>query len=155
VSVIPSGPTPPNPAELLGSPRMNALLEELKAAYDYVLIDSAPILLVADGSILAAQANGVVIVVDGTRTRMSSLHGTLNTLRNTHVDILGVVINKLKRSRFGNGYGYGYHQYYANYGYYGTIETNGHSATGFRKIYQMPVYWAKNLVNRDSAHKGA
>ncbi|MCI0440081.1 MAG: polysaccharide biosynthesis tyrosine autokinase [Chloroflexi bacterium] len=145
VFVIPSGPTPPNPAELLGSAKMGALLKQLRQEFDYVLVDSPPVLLVADGSILAAQANGAVIVVDGTNTRSSSLQATLNTLRNTKVNILGVIINKLKRKRFGYGYGYPYYYYYSYNGYYGAQEngTNGH-----KPLLQRPLVWARSLFSR-------
>jgi capsular exopolysaccharide synthesis family protein len=149
VSVISSGPTPPNPAELLGSPKMNTLLERLKAEYDYVLIDSAPVLLVADGSILASQANGAVVIVDSNHTRSSSLQATLDTLRNTHVEILGVVINKMKRSRFSYGYGYGY---YSGYTYYGAVDGD-ERLTWSGKLLQLPAYLAKSAVLRYRSRK--
>ena len=148
VNVIPSGPPPPNPAELLGSSKMDVLLTELKATYDYVLIDSAPILLVADGSILAAQADGAVVVVDGSATKMASLQATILTLKNTQVDLLGVVLNKLKVSRFGYGYGYSYHYYYANYGYYGTADGDGAPAFNEGPLLGMPVRLFRNMTSK-------
>ncbi len=146
VSVIPSGPTPPNPAELLGSQRMAALLAQLKQEFDIVLVDSPPVLLVADGALLASQVDGAIIVVDGTRTRTSSLKAALDTLRNTKVHILGVIINKLKRSRFGYGYGYGY-SYLYYYSYYGTSDKQP-SANGHQPLYKRPVHWVKSRVSR-------
>ncbi|MCH7787394.1 MAG: CpsD/CapB family tyrosine-protein kinase, partial [Chloroflexi bacterium] len=149
VSVIPSGPMPPNPAELLGSPKMTTLLKELDNYYDYIIIDSPPILLVADGSMLASQVDGAIIVADGTSTRSSSLRASLNTLRNTRVNILGVVINKLKRARFGYGYGYSY--YYSYRGYYGTDESTNGSVNGNghdKRFYQLPAHWVRSVVSR-------
>lgn len=125
VSLIPSGPSPPNPAELLGSAYMSELLQELKSRYDLVLVDSPPMLPVADGSIMASKVDGLVVVVDGFSTRSSSLQVTLDTVRNTQVNLLGVIINKLKRPRFGYGYGYGYHYYYRSYHRYYSDEDEG------------------------------
>ena len=123
VDVISGGPCPPNPSELLGSPKMAAMLEQLSQQYDAVLLDSPPVLLVADASIMASQVDGVVVVVDGFNTRSSSLKAAIETLRKTNVDILGVVTNKLKPSRFGYGYIYPYHYYYySNYSYYAEPE---------------------------------
>ena len=124
VDLIPSGPTPPNPAELLGSPRMAALLDHLRREYDMAFVDSPPVLLVADGSILASQVGGAVIVVDGLSTRSSSLQACLDTLRNTQVSLVGVIINKLKRPRFGYGYSYPHYYYYyrSYYKYYSEEE---------------------------------
>lgn len=146
VSVIPAGPTPPNPSELLGSPKMSLLLGELKEQYDFILIDSPPILLVADGSILASQVNGVVVVVDGATTRSSSLQAALDMLRTTQVNIVGVVINKLKRARFGYGYGYPYY-YYSYNGYYGTPESENGSLNGHRRFYHRPVDWVRSVFH--------
>lgn len=149
VSVIPSGPTPPNPAELLGSPKMAILLKELENYYDYIIVDSPPILVVADGSILASQVDGAIIVADGTSTRSSALHASLNTLKNTRVNILGVIINKMKRARF--GYGYSYYYYYSYRGYYGTDESTNGSVNGNghdRRFYQRPAHWVKSVVSR-------
>ena len=114
VSIIPAGTIPPNPSELLGSPRMMTLLEQLVQKYDLVLVDSPPTLMAADAPVIAAQVDEAIVVVDGRKTRTSSLKGTLDSLNNTLVHILGVVLNKLKQARFGYGYGYG--DAY-NYGY--------------------------------------
>jgi capsular exopolysaccharide synthesis family protein len=116
VSVIPSGPTPPNPAELLGSPRMVTLLDQLRNEYDMVFVDSPPILPVADGTILASELDAVIVVVDAFATRSGSLDAALAAVRHTNVPILGVVVNKLRRSRFGYDYQYPYYQhYYSSY----------------------------------------
>ena len=120
VSVVPCGPMPPNPAELLSSPRMKRLLAELAQQYDVVLVDSPPMLVVADGSIIAAQVDLVIVVVDGFGTRSSALRASLEVLQTTQVKSIAVIINKFKRTRFGYGYGYPYYYYYyhSNYKYY-------------------------------------
>ena len=116
VSVIPSGPTPPNPAELLGSPRMATLLDRLRNDYDMVFVDSPPLLPVADGTILAAQLDAAIVVVDAFATRSGSLDAALAAVRHSQVHILGVVVNKLRRRRFGYDYQYPYYQhYYSSY----------------------------------------
>ena len=133
IHVIPSGPTPPNPAELLGSPRMVTLLNQLRERYDIVLVDSPPLLPVADGTILASQVDGAIVVVDGFGTRSSSLQAALDGLRNTQVNITGVIINKLKRPGLGYAYNYPYYYYYYSsyYSYYSqTDEANVNGARG-------------------------
>ncbi|MBM3934269.1 MAG: CpsD/CapB family tyrosine-protein kinase [SAR202 cluster bacterium] len=148
VFVIPGGPIPPNPAELLGSPRMKVLIEQLKEQFDIVLVDSPPVLVVADSAIIAAQVDGAIAVVDGLKTRSSSLKAALDTLRNTQVNIVGVVINKLKRVRFGYGYNYPYYYDYYYYSYYYSYyaaeegaKTNGHTPA-----YRKPLDWTRDLL---------
>jgi capsular exopolysaccharide synthesis family protein len=115
VHVLPAGSGPPNPAELLGSPKMAESLNQLKAEYDFVFVDSPPLLVCSDGSILAAQADMALVVVEGNATRSSALRSALDILRSTQVHVAGVIVNKFTRSRFGYGYSY---PYYSNYRYY-------------------------------------
>lgn len=125
VHVIPSGPIPPTPAELLGMPKMSDLLNQLVEEYDSVLVDSPPVLLFADASIIATQVHGVIVVVDGFNTRSSSLKATLDVFHSAHVDVLGVVVNKLKPPRLGLGYLHPYYNY-SNRSYYAaTDQANG------------------------------
>ena len=133
VHVIPSGPSPPNPAELLGSPRMSDLLNQLVEEYDSVLVDSPPVLLVADASIMATQVDGVIVVVDAFSTRSSSLRATLDVFHSAHVDVLGVVVNKLKPPRLGLGYLYPYHNY-SKHSY--DAETDQANGDGNGRIYR-------------------
>jgi len=126
LDILAAGPTPPNPAELLGSAGMKKLIEELKADYDLVLIDTPPVIPVADASIMASRVSGAVIVVEAFSTRSSALKSALGTLSNSRVDVLGVVLNKFKPPRFGS---YGYHNYYYARPYqYGA--DNGKNPTG-------------------------
>jgi capsular exopolysaccharide synthesis family protein len=108
--LLPSGPLPPNPAELLSSRRMGEIIAALKDAADLVVFDSPPLLGVADAAALAAQLDGVVLVVDSGRTRANALTGAADALRRAQATIWGVVLNKLKAGR-GDGYYY-YYPYY-------------------------------------------
>ncbi len=124
--VVPSGPTPPNPAELVGSDRMAELLKELSERFEHVIIDSPPVLVVTDGTILAGLVDGVVLVAESGRTHRAGLMRTRAILENAGARILGVVLNKLDMQREGYyGYGYGYYSYnrYGKYPY-------GRSAAG-------------------------
>ena len=130
VSIIPGGPNPPNPSELLGSPRMSHLIEAIKEKADFVLLDSPPILMVADGAVLASQVDGAIVAVEGTATRPSAIRACLTALAHTDVWIAGVVVNKIKRARFGYGYGY----YYGDSGRDGTGSPDGHPRGRLRSL---------------------
>ena len=105
--VLPSGPPPPNPAELLGSQRMgdvyNALLEEA----DIVLFDTPPVLSVTDAAVLAPRVSGCLMVVKSGRTKREALVQMTNTLEASNAKLYGVVINMVKRGR-GSYYYYDY-----------------------------------------------
>ncbi len=113
--VMPSGPVPPSPAELLSSPRMAALLEQLQPNYDLLVIDSAPILGLADSAELAALADGVMVVIEADRGRGGQLKNALRRLKATNPVILGAVLTKFDPARAGNSYysyyGYEYYRY--------------------------------------------
>jgi len=153
VSVVPGGPIPPNPSELLSSPRMSTLLGQLTDLADLVLLDTPPVLMVADTPVVAAQVDGAIVVVDGLNTKSSSLRAALETLYNTQVNVLGVVLNKLKRVRFGYGYGYGYPYYYDSYYYQYTSSPDGEKATanGAVAFYKRPVNWLRSVLGRSTS----
>ena len=117
--LLPSGPIPPSPAELLSGPRMAALLEQLEHAYDLVVIDSAPILGLADSTELAALADGVMVVIEADRGRGGQLKNALRRLRGSSSVILGAVLTKFDPGRAGNSYSYYGYDYY-RYGDDGT-----------------------------------
>lgn len=105
--VLPSGPLPPNPSELLTSPAMERIIDLLRQHADYVLFDSPPILAVTDASILAARTDGAILVAERGRTRTEALRRAYESLRHANARVLGVVVNKAK----GRGSGYGYDAY--------------------------------------------
>lgn len=112
VTMIGSGPIPPNPSELLGSPRMRGLLETLQADYDYVLIDSPPLLPVTDAAVLTGLTGGTILVVGVTIIKSEHLRGSLEILGNVEAPLLGLVLNRVPTSSsspYAYGYGYGYH----------------------------------------------
>ncbi len=117
LTLITCGTIPPNPAELLGSPAMRRLIEELRGRFDYVLFDSPPVIAVTDAAILSTQVDGVVLVVSSGSTRLDMLTKSRETLRRVNAPLLGTVLNNLDVL---NAYGsyYRYYQYYTYY-YYG------------------------------------
>ncbi|MFN8559228.1 MAG: CpsD/CapB family tyrosine-protein kinase [Dehalococcoidia bacterium] len=94
--VLTSGPLPPNPTELLASPRMERVLAALKDEAEIVVFDSPPLLGAADASVLAAQVDGVVLVVDAGRTRSGSVAMAATAVRRAQAPLWGVVLNKLR-----------------------------------------------------------
>jgi capsular exopolysaccharide synthesis family protein len=111
LTVLTSGPVPPNPTTLLGSQRLRDLLAELRASYDLLIIDSPPVLPVADAAVLAAACDGAAVVVRHGKTQHEQLRTTMRTLRNAGVPILGTVMNRApvrRGSYYAYGYGYGY-----------------------------------------------
>jgi non-specific protein-tyrosine kinase len=113
LQVITSGPIPPNPAEVLVSPRMAQIAETLKHGADYVLFDSPPVLAVTDATLLAAGVGGVLLVIDAGETRSDAAIHAKEMLGRVKAPILGVVLNK-QQSR--NGGGYYYYYYYGEGG---------------------------------------
>lgn len=113
LSALPSGPVPPSPTELLSSARMEAILRELRSSYDVIIIDSPPVLGLADAPMLSAISDGVIFVVEANRSRRGALKTALRRLRAMRPAILGAVLSKFDPTRSGNRYSeyYGY-QYY-------------------------------------------
>jgi len=116
---IASGPTPPNPSELLGSARMRSILAQLRSRFHYVLIDTPPVNVVTDASVLAASADGVVLVAESGRTTYPGLLHAREAIQRVGGTILGVVVNKLRSGASA----YYYDGYYQEYGYYASDET--------------------------------
>ncbi|MBN1934412.1 MAG: CpsD/CapB family tyrosine-protein kinase [Anaerolineae bacterium] len=107
--VITSGPIPPNPADLLGSGRMEALIESLKDQADVIIFDTPPVLAVTDAVVLATRVDGVLLVNDARRTRRGMVRRAVGHLRQVGAPLLGVVLNRVSSS--GDGY-YTYQHYY-------------------------------------------
>jgi capsular exopolysaccharide synthesis family protein len=117
--VLASGPTPPNPAELLASETMAALCRELAGRFEHVIIDSPPVLAVTDATILSSLVEGVILVAESGRTAQVAILRTRSILENAGARILGVVLNKLDLRQLGyyGYYSYYYYQYYSRYPY--------------------------------------
>jgi capsular exopolysaccharide synthesis family protein len=119
--VLPVGPLPPNPAELLGSPKMKQLVETLSANFDYVIIDSPPVSSFADSLILSSLVEGVIIVVKAGITPREMAQRTKAHLQSVGAKILGVVVNHIKLQPHDYYYS---STYYSRY-YYGNGGGNG------------------------------
>lgn len=109
--VITSGALPPNPAELLGSNRMQELIKRVVAEADVVIVDSPPLQVVTDAAILASHLDGTLLVIGSGRTRKGSVRQARETLDRAGAHILGAVVNRLSE-RAGTYY---YYRYYGNY----------------------------------------
>ena len=109
--VLTSGPIPPNPAEILGSERARQVLQQLLDEYDYVFIDSPPILAVTDSAILSTIVDGVVLVVNYAVTRNELAREAVEQFKKANARIIGVVLNqvKMESSDYKNYYYYYYH----------------------------------------------
>ena len=109
--ILPSGVSPPNPSELLGSGAMAAVVKELRANADFVLLDSPPSLVVADALELAPVVDGILAVVDGSRTTQADVSRLRAQLDQVGGHLLGCVLNNLDRkaaSRYGSYYSASY-----------------------------------------------
>jgi capsular exopolysaccharide synthesis family protein len=126
LSVIPCGPIPPNPAEVLSSPVCADLLHRLRGQFEYVLVDSPPLLSVADSRILATLVDAVVLVARAHSTPYDVVRRARTLLYGSGARILGVALNDLDIERGG----FGYQQYQYGYGYgYGQMPDD-HDAAG-------------------------
>ena len=118
LDVIGSGPTPPNPAELLDSPKMKELISELNKTYNYVIIDTPPVGLVTDGVILMQHADVNLYIIRHNYSKTKSLSIINNLFKQEQVKNVHIIINDFKHSSSGYGYGYGYGYGTSGYGYY-------------------------------------
>ncbi|MGD0009284.1 MAG: polysaccharide biosynthesis tyrosine autokinase [Terriglobia bacterium] len=119
LSVIPCGPIPPNPAEVLSSPVTRELFIKLRSQFEYVLIDSPPLLSVSDSRILSTLTDAVVLVTRAYSTPYDVVRRARGLLYAAGARILGVALNSVDphKGGYGYGYGYGYGHYYYQYGY--------------------------------------
>lgn len=110
--VVTSGPIPPNPSELLGSRRMKKILQEFEEIFDFVLLDTPPVLAVTDGQVLATLAHGVIFVTAYGKTEKNALIKSKDLLDKVSAKILGFVLNKIPKNEENNYYS----KYYSYYG---------------------------------------
>lgn len=125
LDLITAGPVPPNPAELIASPRMAGLFAWAKDAYDLVVVDAPPVLAVTDALLLAEQTDGVALVARAGVTKNEALQRAKEALQHPGVHLLGVILNDV-RYRGSDAYYYSY--------YYSTHSTeDGATAAGDEK----------------------
>lgn len=113
---IPSGPIPPNPAELINSEKMEEFMEEVKKIFDFVLVDSPPILAAVDPVIICSLADSTVIVIQAGKTTYKPFLRSIEELRRTKANIIGVLFNEVEakeKDYYSPYYYYCRHRYYS------------------------------------------
>ncbi len=118
LSIITSGPLPPNPSELLGSQLLPDLLQNLKKEYDIILLDSPPVIAVTDAAILSRYVEGVLLVIKAHKTHREAIKRAKTLLDNAEANIFGCLLNSISIERtYGTYYYYYYYHYYQYYGH--------------------------------------
>jgi tyrosine-protein kinase Etk/Wzc len=114
LNILPSGPLPPNPAELLGSAQMTALLDRLSENYDLLILDTPPLLAASDAAIVSRIVDGAVVVVRAGSTERSALQTAVQQLGTVGARVLGTVLNDpdAEVPKYARYYGYYYNNYY-------------------------------------------
>ncbi len=135
--LVPAGPTPPNPTELLGSTQFSKLIKLFKEHFDFIIIDSPPVLGFADTPTLTTLVDGVIPVIFCGKTQKDDVKRTLAYLRGVNAQVLGVVLNKFDVKKHSN-------HYYSSYYYYG-------KKYGEQKI-SSKIKKASNLKKRKGAN---
>jgi succinoglycan biosynthesis transport protein ExoP len=115
LQVLPCGYIPPNPAELLGSASMKELVTALRGLYDWVLIDTPPILAIADTSVLCPVVDGVILVIAAEASSRPAIHRAIDQIFAVGGKVAGVVLNKVDLERNAYYYGQYYGEYYRSY----------------------------------------
>lgn len=117
LDLLTSGTVPPNPAEMLDSQQMEKMLNELRFKYDYIIIDSPPIVAVTDAEILARKVDGTILVCSSELTEVNMFERAVDLLRNDNSTLIGTVLNNFSTKA-------GYGSYYKYYYYYSSKSTN-------------------------------
>jgi capsular exopolysaccharide synthesis family protein len=129
LSLMTCGPRPDNPAELLTQPRFEQVLAELRGQFDFVIMDTPPLLAVTDPAVVVSRMDAVFLVVRLSRNGRPAAERAREILRTLRANVLGVVVNGVGKVMGA----YGYENYSYEYGYGGayavtTVEANGHAA---------------------------
>lgn len=143
--IITSGAIPPNPAELLNSRRMTEFLDELRDAYDVILIDTPPILHVTDAAILGKKLDGALMVYKAGDVARTSLKRSTALLRAVDIELLGIVLNGIRAEMSSDYEDLGYNAYYA----YGS-----EMATPERTVEQRVQDWSRRWKERLGIGRG-
>jgi receptor protein-tyrosine kinase len=110
LTVLTSGPVPPNPSELLGTIAAKKVLSELRGSFDYVIVDSSPLLAVTDAAVLAAESDGVLMIAQFAQTKRDQLAHAIGRLENVGARILGSILTMISARN---------NEAYTSYSYYG------------------------------------
>lgn len=147
LSLMPCGPIPPNPAELLTSPKFKELLDEIRLMYDIVLVDTPPVLAVTDPSVVAPRVDGLLLVVRVSKNGRPAAERAKEILATLGAKTLGIVVNGVGRQSgfaaysygsYRSGYGYGNYSYGYAYGdgnetYYQQQDNDGEAVRTARR----------------------
>lgn len=117
LSIVTSGPLPPNPSELLTHHEMTEFIREAREKFDVVLFDSPPIIAVTDAAILSTKVDGLILVVKAHQTDKAAVKRAKTLLDNVKANIVGCLLNGVNVERAYGSYYYQYYQYYAYYGH--------------------------------------
>src|SRR5690625_1277303 len=117
LTILPAGQIPPNPSELLGSPKMRAVLNTLRENADYILIDAPPVLPVTDAAVLSTHASGSLLISSIGHTRQQDLEQAIDSLENVGGKVLGVIVNQVPMRGSGSSR-------YNSYKYVDTVESD-------------------------------
>jgi len=115
LQILPCGYIPPNPAELLGSAMMKQIIEAVRTRFDWVLIDTPPILAMADASVILPTVEGVVLVVAGETSSKPQVQRAIEQVHHVGSKVIGVVLNKVNLQRNSYYYTQHYGEYYRSY----------------------------------------
>ena len=140
--ILPSGSIPPNPSELLGSHRMEAVLADFREKFDYIIVDLPPVNIVSDALSIANLITGMIVVIREEYTEKKELERCFRQLKLSNVNVLGCVMNgaksgggsysRYRRYRYYRYYRY-YNDYYYGYGHYGSKNGSKSEDQGDRK----------------------
>ena len=123
LAAIPTGPLPPNPADLLSSSKLTEAIAELRTKYKFIVIDSPPVMAATDAVILSVQCDGVLLVVRSGETPKEAFSRTRDLLRSVNCRMLGVVLNAVDSSAPDYYYSYRYYPYSYGYGPQESMDT--------------------------------
>lgn len=121
--ILPAGSIPPNPSELLGSRRMEAILNDLKEKFDYIVIDLPPVNLVSDALSISSLISGMIVVIREDYTEKQELEHCFRQLKLSNIKVLGCVMNEAKNGN-GSYSKYRKYRYYKYYRYYQSSSRN-------------------------------
>jgi len=141
LNIITSGLVPPNTTEVLNSSRMSEILAQVKDSYDIVLIDCSPVLPTTDAVIVAAKADGVVMVYQVGQVARGALKRAKTQLESAKATVIGVVLNGLKPETGKDYKDYGYYGYYYGYG----SEAEERQEPWYKRGFKMPIIVDKFL----------
>lgn len=105
--VLPSGPVPPNPSELIGSNRMEKMIESVREAFDVIIYDAPPILSVTDAQILSTKVDGTILVVRQNKSEKEAVKQAVNLIKHVHGEVIGTIFDDV------DGADAGYYGYYS------------------------------------------